>query len=158
AQTWFYFPVLVLALVAFAKRPSAGSFVGITFGAVLILSSTFLPTTLMIMGASLFVGVAAAIASAHATVPGWTTAASMALRNVAGQACAVALALMVLAALYLPIAETLRYLNTSDFYAARMFNAASLFNLISLFTPKHAFESYNAITPRAAELIGNVAF
>ena len=158
SQTWFYFPILVLALVAFAKRPSAWSFVGITAGAVLILASTFLPTTLMVLGASLFVGLAAAVGSAHATVSRWTTAALMASRNAAGQLCAVALALMVLAALYLPIAEALRYLNTGDFYAARVFNAASLFNLISLFTPKHAFESYNAIAPRAAELIGNVAF
>ena len=51
SQTWFYFPILVLALVAFAKRPSAWSFVGITAGAVLILASTFLPTTLMVLGA-----------------------------------------------------------------------------------------------------------
>lgn len=158
SQTWFYFPVLVLALLAFAKRPSAWSFVGITVGAVLILASTFLPSTLMVLGASLFVGLAAALASAHAAVPRWTAAALLALRNAVGQLCAVALALMVLAALYLPIAEALRYLNTGDFYAARIFNAANLFNLISLFTPKHAFESYNAITPRAAELIGNVAF
>ena len=47
---------------------------------------------------------------------------------------------------------------TGDFYAARQFYPAYLFNLISLFTPKHAFEAYNAITPRADLMRGNVAF
>lgn len=158
SQTWYYFPVLVLALVTFARRPSAWSFVAITAGAVLILATTFLPTTLMIFGGSLFVGLAAAMAAAHAAIPQWRTAAVAALRNACGQVCAAALALLVLAALYLPIVETLRYLNTGDFYAGRQFFAANLFNLISMFTPKHAFESYSNITGRAAELAGNAAF
>ena len=158
AQTWFYFPILVLALVTFAKRPSAQSFVAITVGAVLILATTFLPTTLVFLGGSLFVGFAAALAAAHATASRWGAAALVASRNACAQICAVGLALIVLAALYLPIIEALRYLATGDFYAARVFHATNLFNLISLFTPKHAFESYNAITPRAAELIGNAAF
>src|SRR5262245_8106200 len=158
SQTWHYFPMLVLALVAFAKRPCAVSFIGITAGSVLVLASTFLPTTLVLFGGSLFVGLAAALAAARAAIPRWTAAAVAASRNAVGQICAAALALMILAALYLPVAEALRYLHTGDFYAARVFNAATLFNLVSLFTPKHAFESYNAIAPRAAELIGNVAF
>jgi len=47
---------------------------------------------------------------------------------------------------------------TDELYAARKFYPATLFNLISLFTPKHAFEAYNAITPRAEQLRGNAAF
>lgn len=158
SQTWYYFPALVLALVTFAKRPSAWSFIGITAGSVLILASTFLPTTLMLFGGSLFVGLTAALAAAHTAIPRWKPAVLAAARNAAGQICAAALALMLLAPLYLPIAEALRYLHTGDFYASRVFNAATLFNLVSLFTPKHVFESYNAITPRAAEFIGNTAF
>jgi Bacterial membrane protein YfhO len=158
SQTWLYFPILILALVTFAKRPSALSFVGITAGAVLILATTFLPTTLVILGGSLFVGLAAALAAARATRPDWIGAAPAAARNAAGQLSAAGLALLVLAALYLPIAEALRYMSTGDYYAARQFNPAHLFNLITLFTPKHAFEAYNAITQRAAELRGNVAF
>lgn len=158
SQTWYYFPVLVLALVAFSKRPSAISFIGIAAGSVLTLACTFLPTTLVLFGGSLFIGCVAALAAARTAIPRWKAALRAASRNAAGQICAAALALMILAALYLPIAEALRYLNTGDFYAARVFSAATLFNLVSLFTPKHAFESYNAISPRAAELIGNVAF
>src|SRR5262249_38397753 len=111
SQTWYYFPVLVLALVAFAKRPSAISFLGITAGSVLTLASTFLPTTLVLLGGSLFVGFAAALAAARAAIPRWKAAALAASCNAAGQIFAAALALMILAALYLPIAEALRYLN-----------------------------------------------
>lgn len=158
AQTWFYFPVLVLALVSFAKRPSALSFAGITLGAVLLLATTFLPTTLVLLASSLFVGAAAALGTAWATTREWRSAAPAAIRNTVGQLLAVCLALLVLAAIYLPIAEALRYLATGDYYSAREFYPAFLFNLISLFTPKHAFESYNAIGQRASTLIGNVAF
>ena len=52
AQTWLYFPVLALALVSFAKNPRVLSFLGIAAGAALILATTFLPTTIVILGAT----------------------------------------------------------------------------------------------------------
>ncbi len=158
SQTWLYFPVLALGLVSYANRPRVLPFLGITAAAVLILSTTFLPTTLMILGTTLFVGAAAALGVSLADKTGGRLALLAAGRLVGGQALAVLLALLILAVLYLPVIEVLRYMATGDTYGKRVFHPASLMNFISLFTPKHAFEEYNAIGPRAIELRGNVAF
>lgn len=158
SQTWLYFPILLLALVSFSKRPSTLSFVGIVAGAVLILSTTFLPTTLVVCGTTMFIGGMSALAISVSTTPDWRSATSSTIRVLSGQLLAVALAGAVLAVVYLPIFEAMHYMKTADYYGARQFHPATLFNLISLFTPKHAFDAYNDITQRAAELRGNVAF
>lgn len=158
AQTWLYFPVLLLALTSFARRPRVLSFLGITAGSILILSTTFLPTTTIILGVTLLVGAASAFASSYSSATGSGPALRLLPKLIVGQLLAVLLALVILSVVYLPVSEALLDMATNEYYAARAFHPAALFNLISLFTPKHAFEAYNAITPRAYGMIGNIAF
>jgi len=158
SQTWLYFPILALSLVSFAKNPRTLSFLGIVAGSTLILATTFLPTTTIILGTTLLVGATSALAGVYARGIKGTPALALSGKLVGAQWIAVALALLILSVVYLPIAEALNYMATGEYYRSRHFYPAFLFNLISLFTPKHAFESYNAITARADVLRGNVAF
>jgi hypothetical protein len=158
SQVWLYFPILTLALVSFARRPSAMKLVGISCAAGLILATTFLPTTIITLGTALLVGAAAACGNSLVSENGTASTSLAAARLIAGQWFGVALALLSLAIVYLPVTEALKYMATDDFYASRKFYPAFLFNFISLFTPKHAFEAYNAITARAEQLRGNAAF
>ena len=158
SQVWLYFPVLTLALVSFARRPSTTKLVGIALAAILVLATTFLPTMVLALGTALLVGAAASVGHSLVQERSLPSISGAAARLLAGQLAGVSLALLTLAILYLPVAEALKYMATGDFYAARQFYPAYLFNLISLFTPKHAFEAYNAITPRADLMRGNVAF
>ncbi len=158
AQIWLYFPVATLGLVSFAARPRVTAFLGIAAGSALILSTTFLPTTLITVGTVLLIGGAFALGFSVLRYDRWPQILSGAARIIGGQIAAMILALIVLAVLWLPLGEALRYMATNDYYANRHFYPAALIDFIALFTPKHAFESYNALTPRAAVLIGNVAF
>lgn len=158
SQTWFYFPVLMLALASFAERPRALGLLGITAGAGLFLSTTFLPTTIVLLGTTLFVGAVSAFAVAATTQTGWRGVMTTGARRIAGQIAGVALAFLVLAVVWAPIAEAMRLMDTASYYAARNFFPAYLFNLASLFSPKHAFEAYNAASAKSLELRGNVAF
>lgn len=158
SQVWLYFPILTLALVSFARSPSALKIVGISAAAVLVLATTFLPTMIFTLGTALLVGAAAACGNSLVRENGLVSTALASVRLITGQLFGVALALLSLAIVYLPIAEALKYMATDDFYAARKFYPAYLFNFVSLFTPKHAFEAYNAITARADMLRGNAAF
>ncbi|TYL91759.1 YfhO family protein [Bradyrhizobium rifense] len=158
SQTWLYFPVLTLALVSFARRPSALKMTGISCGAGLILATTFLPTTILTMATALLVGAAASVGHSISRERKLGSISRSAGGLIAGQLGGVALALLALAIVYLPIFEALKYMGTGDFYAKRQFFPTNLFNLISLFTPKHAFESYVAATPQLAVMRGNFAF
>ena len=152
------FRCLPLGLVSFARSPRITAFLLAVFGAVLILSTTFLPTTLMVMGTTMLVGMFAAA--------GFTAIRSEAVgrlcvdsrRSFVVKLAAITLALAALAVVYLPVVEAMDYVRTGEFYAIRLFYPAYLFNLISLFTPKHAFENYYAMTARATQLVGSVAF
>lgn len=158
SQTWLYFPVLTLALVSFARRPSALKIVGISCGTGLTLATTFLPTTILTMATALLVGAAASIGHSIPRERGPGSIFRTAGVLIAGQLGGVALALLTLAIVYLPIFEALKYMGTGDFYAKRVFFPTNLFNLISLFTPKHAFESYVPATPQLSQMRGNFAF
>jgi hypothetical protein len=158
SQVWLYFPVLTLILVSFARHPNAIKLVGISCAAVLILATTFLPTMIITLGTALLVGAAASFGNSMVRESGLAAISWASARLIAGQWLGVALALLSLAIVYLPIFEAMKYMGTSEFYAARKFYAANLFNLISLFTPKHAFEAYSAITPRADQMRGSAAF
>jgi hypothetical protein len=157
-QTWLYFPVLALALVSFARKPQITSFIGITCGATLILSTTFLPTTFIVLATTMVIGAAAALGFAGVTGRPGIAMGLLAARLVLGQGAGVLLALALLGAFYLPIFEAMHYMGTGELYGQRTFFPATFFNFISLFTPKHAFEQYNAITAQASELRGNIAF
>ena len=122
SQVWLYFPILTLALVSFARRPGTLKLVGISLAAILILATTFLPTTTLVLGTAVLVGAAASIAYPLASEPDLRSTSGAAARLLAGQLAGLALALLTLAILYLPIAEALKYMATGDFYAARRFD------------------------------------
>jgi hypothetical protein len=158
SQTWLYFPIFALGLVSFARSPRVAAFLCAAAGATLILATTFLPTTLLVAGTTMLVGMAAAAGFAAVRSESRGEAVRQFVVIVVGQAAAVALAFASLAIVYLPVFEAFRYMNTGDYYADRRFFPASLVNFITLFTPKHAFEAYSAASARAVELRGNVAF
>jgi hypothetical protein len=158
SQVWLYFPVLALGLVSYARAPRLTAFLLAVFGAVLILATTFLPTTLMVTGTTMLVGMSAAAGFAAVRSESRREIFRRFATILCGQAVAVALALAALAVVYLPVIEAMDYMSTGEFYANRRFYPANLFDLVSLFTPKHAFEAYNAMPARARELSGNAAF
>lgn len=158
SQTWLYFPVFALGLVSFARSPRTTAFLLAVFGAVLILSTTFLPTTLMVTGTAILVGMFAAAGFAAVRSGGRAEAFRQFALISCGQVAAAMLALAALAVVYLPVIEAMDYMGTGEFYANRQFYPAYLFNFISLFTPKHAFEAYSAMSARAYQLVGNTAF
>ena len=154
SQAWLYFPIVTLALVSFARSPGAMKLVGISFGSTLLLATTFLPTTLLTLATACFIGAAASLA--HSMDRG--RGISLTLQIVAGQALGVMLGMCILSIVYLPIMEATKYMATYDFYSARIFYVARFFDFISFFTPKHAFETYSAITERASRMRGNAVF
>ncbi len=158
SQTWLYFPVFALGLVSFARSPRITAFLLAVFGAMLILSTTFLPTTLMVIGTTMLVGMLAAAGFAAVRSEGLAEVFRQFALILCGQVVAVMLALAALAVVYLPVVEAMDYMSTGEFYANRQFYPAHVFNIISLFTPKHAFETYSAISARAYQLVGNTAF
>lgn len=158
SQTWLYFPVFALGLVSFARSPRITAFLLAVFGAMLILSTTFLPTTLMVTGTTMLVGMFVAAGFAAVRSEGRAEVFRQLALILCGQVAAVMLALAALAVVYLPVVEAMDYMSTGEFYANRQFYPAYLFNFISLFTPKHAFETYGAISARAYQLVGNTAF
>ncbi len=158
SQTWLYFPIFALGLVSFARLPRVTAFLCTTAGAILILATTFLPTTLLVTGTALLVGAAAAAGFSAVRSASRRDAVRQFAAILCGQAAAVALAFASLSVVYLPVCETMGYMNTTDYYSSRNFFPAFFFNFISLFTPKHAFEEYSAISVRADALRGNVVF
>jgi hypothetical protein len=159
SQTWLYFPVLLLALVAYGQKPCVRHFFGIAAASILILATTFLPTMLLCLATTALFGAMAVVGEQFSRQAiGFGERARHSGVLVAAQATGIILGLAVLAFLYLPIAEAMRYLGNAEFYAQRVFIPANWITFISVFTPKHVFEINNAITAEAVARIGNQVF
>lgn len=160
-QVYLYVPACLFALLAFGSRPSTVRLLAVFAAHIPVFLTTFMPTTVMAMIGTY------GLAISH--LAGLTAGQEMRKRLKAGalmlglQVGAGILAILLLAPLYLPILESLKTIGTVDAYSLRVFYPVTINNLIGAFSPKHLFESYNAINPalwnpNTGGYIGNVAF
>jgi hypothetical protein len=160
-QVYLYIPACLFALLAFGSRPSTLRLLGVFAAHIPIFLTTFMPTTVMAM-----IGTYGLAVSHFA---GLTAGQEMRKRLQAGalilglQVGAGVSAVLLLAPLYLPIIESFKTIGTVEAYNLRVFYPVTINNLIGAFSPKHLFESYNAIDPalwdpNTGGYIGNVAF
>ncbi|MEO7193007.1 MAG: YfhO family protein [Vicinamibacterales bacterium] len=148
AQNYVVVPLCLYCAFSCAERWSAPRFATLTLAFAALLSFTFLPTTI--------VGLIA--------IFGCTIGYALSRRGerlvlvLVRQAAAIVLAVAALAVLYLPFVESLPITGTLGTYSARVFYPASWTGLLSLFTSSHFFESYGALEPAAAAVVGNTIF
>jgi len=161
-HAYILFPILLWSLISLVRRPSALSFALAVLGNVLILATTFLPVSAMTVFAVYILSGAFAIAAARVPGARWE---GQALRLIALQAASLPVALLVLAPLYFPIVESELLVDSVGAYAKTFFfYPANFRNLIGIISPKHFWESYNAIDNRLfvgdahIVAIGNYAF
>jgi len=164
SQSYLFFPACLYALVSFTHRPSTLRYVGVVIACILLLANTFLPTTLLFMGCTYFLASAYALSLYFARVnkgsPALNSKAWLVpwLKMTGIQSFSILLAFLFLAFLYFPVIESYSIVPEMADYSARVFYPAAAINFISFFTPKHFWESYNAMAPDAAQLIGNGVF
>lgn len=164
SQSYLFFPACLYALVSFTYQPSAARYVGAVIACILLIANTFLPTTLLFLGCTYFLASAYALSLCLAE----TSHSASALNSRCGlvpwlkmtglQLSSIFLAFSVLAFLYFPIIENYSIVPEMADYSARVFYPAAAVNFVSFFTPKHFWESYNAMAPDATQLVGNVVF
>jgi hypothetical protein len=141
SQVYLYFPMLLFALCAFARQTSTLRFVALVFANIIIFSTTFFPTTALVLLSTYIIALGYIISlSTDKQKP-----IGYSIKLVALQGSTTFIALLVLSFIYLPIIESFSVLNTIDMYNDRVFIPVKKYGLLSLFTPKHFWESYNAI-------------
>lgn len=160
-QVYLYMPACLFALLAFSERPSALRFLGVFLAHVPVFMTTFMPTTIMALIGTYGIAFAYACGQSHGQPMAARARRGAAVLGLQGAAGLLALAL--LAPIYMPIIESFSTIGTVDAYNQRVFYPVTINNLIGAFTPKHLFESYNAIDPSVWDpnkggYIGNVAF
>lgn len=155
SQTVLYYPICLYALASFTFRPSTLRYLGVIFCNTLILSTTFMPTTSVLM-ISIYLVSGAYVVKIYSNFKRRITMITL-------QGVTVGISVLLLAFLYFPIVESFTFVNPFSMYGERVFFPASLYNFLSFFSPKHFWESYNAIdpslwSPDAKVSIGNVVF
>ena len=161
SQVYLYLPICLFFICNFEKNPSLSKFIVLSLAHIPILLTTFFPTTAMGIIGIYTIGWAY-LASQYDEAP-YRQSYLRIIKVLALEIFSAILAIVFLAPLYLPIWESLQILNSLDNYSQRVFYPANITNLISLFSPKHFFESYNAIDPKLWDpntkgYIGNVVF
>lgn len=161
-QVYLYFPMSLYCICAFARRPTARSYLFLVLSTVPIWSTSFLPTTLLTLTTLYAIAAACAISFVHKKQVGWR-GYSGALWSIGLQASAALVSFLLMAFMYFPIVESFGVVDASSMYSARVFYPVNVANFVSCFTPKHFWESYNAIDPVLWQpghpaSIGNVAF
>ncbi|MCL5407133.1 MAG: glycosyltransferase [Patescibacteria group bacterium] len=149
-QVYLYFPILLFALCAFARRPNFWRYLTLIFANILILLTTFLPTSTLIIITVYLI----AIGFILNIYPDWQDR----LKLVGFQILSALIAFLLLAFLWLPIFEAAKVLGLFEMYNARIFYPADLRAFLSFFSQKHFWESYNAIPVNVLTYIGNVIF
>ena len=127
-QPYFLAPLLLLALFAFADKPTAARFALAALVQAMMFTITLFPTMVLAMIAAYSI----AMIRARPRVVAWM--------------CAVpVLGLLLVSFLYLPIFEAhLNYLDMTAYYLRRRTPGYSLESALSLFTPKHFWQSQGA--------------
>lgn len=153
SQVYLYFPALLFALCAFASKPSPVRFAGVGVINVLLLSTTFLPTCLLLLVSTYAVaaGYLWSLCRAAASEQRAGAVRSQRLARFAllfGIQCLAALVgLGVMAFLYLPLFECMKVVHELADYNSRQFYVARLPALLSLFSAKHFWDAYPYAAP-----------
>lgn len=136
-QPYFLAPLVFLAILSLAERPSASALALAALGQAVLFAATFFPTMVL---ASVAVHSIALVFSM-----GRAGSAGERIRLAAWQLSVPVLAFCLMAFLYLPIFEAnLNYVDVVSGYNARSTPGYSLESALSLFTPKHFWQSYRA--------------
>ncbi|HIA55685.1 MAG TPA: hypothetical protein EYN91_26970 [Candidatus Melainabacteria bacterium] len=138
SQAYIYYPLLLCALAAFCKQPSAIKWVILVLLDAIILSATFLPTCFLMLLTAHAIAFAFAISLQKFD---WRTLICL----IALQLAALIFALLGLGFLYFPIIESLFYVDAVSMYNARTFCHASHNSVLSFFSSKHFWEEYCAL-------------
>lgn len=144
SHAYVLFPILLYSATLFAQHPTLPRFAFAVLANSLVLATTFLPVSfLTVLSIYVLVSAYTWASAGQSTRPRLLRA----LRVLAALGAAVVLAVLLLAPLYFPIIESLSLLDSVRDYSQREFYPVSLHNLIGFFSPKHFWESYQAIDP-----------
>jgi hypothetical protein len=155
ALSYLLIPIGLYTAFAFADLWTRGRFVALSFALALILSFTFLPTTIMAVLAI------SACTLGYVLALHWAGSGVLraAVSTLGATALAVVAALAVLAVIYLPFAESLQLSGLAETYSQRVFYPASWTGALSLFTPFHFFRSaWGHLDADAVRLSGNTIY
>ena len=150
SQCYLYFPFALFSVLQFSRRPTTLNYYCLVCSYVLPLLVTFFPTTILMLAC---VSTAAVGASLY-----YKQTWRKRFLCVGMHATAPVVAGLILAFLYIPLAEALRYVSAVQTYSLREFVPANWQALVSFMTPKHFFLSYNAINPDFLPFINNTIF
>jgi len=139
AQSYLLFPLLLYALFALVKQGSLARFILAYCAVAAILCITFMPTTASVVIATAF------LAAGYALQQDVSLASR--LRKIVLIGIAMLCGLILVAFIYLPLAQALALTPDMDAYAERVFYPVTLNGLLSLFTPKHLWNSYVTMNP-----------
>lgn len=167
SQVYLFFPLFLYCAGLLARRVSVTNVVLVTLASALIWSISFLPTTVLAL-TSLY-AIAAAITTAACLAAAGPRVTRHVFAPLAWRLALLAgvglISFLMLAFMYLPIIESFAVVDALSMYKERVFYPVTLTNLYSVFSPKHLWESYNAIDPdlwnpslNESTYIGNGAF
>lgn len=141
AQSYPFIPICLYAVLMHAKAPSALRFIALCLSFALVLTCTFMPTTIVSIIGIYVVALAYLSSRIAAREVSYRTALSI----VAVQAFAGVMAFALLAFIYFPVLENLESTGLLKNYVARVyFPAVFPAGILALFSPSLFFESYNA--------------
>jgi hypothetical protein len=153
-QVYLYLPMTLYLLLSLnrsqASKASARYLALSALAIACIFLCTFIPTT------SLSLTFLFLVASADAIF--YSRHSSERLRRIGLVGVAFAVGFLLVAFLYLPIVEVLKFTKGLESYGARVFYPANWQSIISFFTSKHIGESYNAGAPTFLQFQENVIF
>lgn len=138
SQSFLYFPILLFTLCAFIHTPTAVRLAFVILANVIMLSNTFLPTTFLVLMATYAVAFGYML-SLH------KSSLKHMFKLMAVLGGSLLIAFLSLSLIYFPVIESFSFLNVVDMYNERTFFFAKWPSLLSFFSPKHFFDSYNAI-------------
>ncbi|MBC7996884.1 MAG: hypothetical protein IAF58_03010, partial [Leptolyngbya sp.] len=138
AQTYPYFPILLYSLTTLALKPRAVSFAFLTIIDAAILSTTFLPTTFLVLVTAHLIALVFTVANAENNRRRIILITLMQILSILWAFCSLAF-------LYFPIIESFAYVDAISMYGERIYYPANLNSLLSFFSCKHFWEEYCAI-------------
>lgn len=154
ALSYLFVPGCLYAAFSFAQDQTRPRFAALSFAFAVLLSFTFLPTTLASIAAIVTCAVGYALSRPEAERRFRAFA-----RTMTGVVLAITAGFAVCALIYLPFAESLSVTGLLQQYSQRVFYPAHWTAALSMFTPTHFFESSWAyLDPQAAKLSGNVIY
>jgi hypothetical protein len=154
-QSYLLFPAYLYALCVCIQKPSIPRFILAVGPAALILSITFMPTTVLTMMCCSGLALGYAIHLRGDGVVLW--------KRILLIGCVPLLALLLLSFIYAPLVGALMLTADASAYAQRNFYPATINALLSVFTPKHFWNSYVTMDaflyePNHPAFTGNVVF